>query len=116
VERLWNVFGDNLTAKQHSMGKVMLAELVYARMNMYLLQHDHLHDDDADLSSNNFKSIFEAVCDRDDQQEVQEAARCNAMGSIRWLSTQVKNPSGGIVAILHSRTTQEQHRSLFWRV
>jgi hypothetical protein len=81
VEGLWNVFGVNLTAKRRSMKKGMLAELVYARMNMHLLPHDQLPDDATDLSSCNFESLFEAVCDWDDQQEVEEAARRNDIRS-----------------------------------
>ena len=37
VERLWNAFGDNLTAKRRSMKNSTLATLVYAKMNMHLL-------------------------------------------------------------------------------
>ena len=40
VERLWHVFGDNLTAKRRSMKDSTLAELVYERMNCHLLDKD----------------------------------------------------------------------------
>jgi hypothetical protein len=44
VERLWNAFGDNLTAKRRSMGNGRLAELVYCRMNMLLVPNEYLSD------------------------------------------------------------------------
>jgi hypothetical protein len=36
-EPLWNAFGDNLTAKRRSMETEKLATIVYAKMNMFLL-------------------------------------------------------------------------------
>jgi hypothetical protein len=73
VERLWNVFGENLTVKRRSIGKGMLAELVYARMNMHLLPHDQLRDVAGGLEFGCFESLFEAACDLDEQHAVCEA-------------------------------------------
>lgn len=37
VERLWNVFGDNLTAKRRCLKNSSLGQLMYARMTMVVL-------------------------------------------------------------------------------
>ena len=37
VERLWNAFGDNLTGKRRSMKNSSMAEMVYAKMNIHLI-------------------------------------------------------------------------------
>jgi hypothetical protein len=55
------------------MGKGVLADLVYARMNMHLLPHDQLRDVAGGLESCCFESLFEAACDLDEQQAVCEA-------------------------------------------
>ena len=69
VERLWNVFGDNLTSKRRCMSRGMLANLVYARMNMHMLPNDWLPFDTQDVGSL-FKSLFDSAEELDDQAEV----------------------------------------------
>jgi hypothetical protein len=39
VERLWNAFGDNLTAKRRSFKNTTLAEVVYVKMNVKLITY-----------------------------------------------------------------------------
>ena len=66
VERLWNVFGDNLTSKRRCISKGMLANLVYARMNMHMLPNDWLPFDTQVVGSL-FKSLFDSAEELDDQ-------------------------------------------------
>jgi hypothetical protein len=78
VERLWNAFGDNLTAKRRSMGSGRLAELVYCRMNMDLVPNDFLPVSDGtesghEMLSAQLASVFEAVGDIDEHEEAQRA-------------------------------------------
>lgn len=51
VERIWNVYGDNFTAKRHT-------KAVYACMNMHLLPSDHVP---ADMTREDgvFNALFE---------------------------------------------------------
>jgi hypothetical protein len=79
VERLWNVFGDVCTKKRRSMGKGRVAQLVHARMNMHLLPHDKLPELGFMVDSNAaFNSVFEAVAQIDDEEEVAAAAAVRA--------------------------------------
>jgi hypothetical protein len=87
VERLWNAFGDNLTAKRRSMSSGRLAELVFCRMNMKLVPNDLLQESEAisghEMNSAQLASVFEAVADIDEQEETHRAAlTLRAVGNV----------------------------------
>jgi hypothetical protein len=71
VERVWNVFGDNLSVKRRCMGKGMLVDLVYARMNMHLLPHDSLGE--LQQKDEQFLKMFETAAEIDEQEEAAAA-------------------------------------------
>jgi hypothetical protein len=75
VELLWNVFGDNLTAKRRSMGNGRLAELVYCHMNMRLVPSKYLSEiDGEEFEQDLMASMFDVVATIDEQEEVEKAA------------------------------------------
>jgi hypothetical protein len=76
VERLWNAFGDNLTAKRRSMKNSTLSELVYAKMNVDLLDTgDGKQLTDIPL----FESVLDfvdAVIEEEDAEQLGSGADC----------------------------------------
>ena len=84
VERIWNGFGDTITAKRRSMKDSMLSTLVYARTNAGLLANDFLPEDLEALESTEcFMSLFDAVVELDDQLDAQAAAAARkAVGEV----------------------------------
>jgi hypothetical protein len=61
VERLWNSFGDNLTAKMRSILNETLQMLVYTKMNHGVLKHDAVDLGSVDVKDYGFQSILEFV-------------------------------------------------------
>jgi hypothetical protein len=51
VERLWNVFGDNLTAKRRSVENKNLCKLVYVTMNAHFVPNSLLPEIDNEVAS-----------------------------------------------------------------
>jgi hypothetical protein len=70
VERLWNAFGDNLTAKRRSMKNETLATVVYAKMNMFLLDCSQTQQAQ-DLLNSSFEDVLEFVDSVIDEELVQ---------------------------------------------
>jgi hypothetical protein len=60
VERLWNSFGDNLTAKRRSLLNETLQMFVYTKMNHWLLQLDGV-DASIEQQEYSFQSVLEFV-------------------------------------------------------
>jgi hypothetical protein len=70
VERLWNAFGDNLTAKRRSMKNETLATVVHAKMNMFLLDCSQSQQAQEVLNSS-FEDVLEFVDSMIDEELVQ---------------------------------------------
>jgi hypothetical protein len=81
VERLWNSFGDNLTAKRRSILNETLQMLVYTKMNHGVLKHDGVDLGSVDVKDYGFQSILEFV-DELIEEELWEVQRVmwGAMG------------------------------------
>ena len=61
VERLWNSFGDNLTAKRRSLLNETLQMLVYTKLNHFVLQWDDVDCSKIRDAHYQFQSILEFV-------------------------------------------------------
>lgn len=70
VERLWNAFGDNLTAKRRSLKNETLATVVYAKMNMFLLDSSQ-NQQAQELLDSSFEDVLEFVDSMIDEDLVQ---------------------------------------------
>jgi hypothetical protein len=70
VEQLWNAFGDNLTAKRRSLKNETLATVVYAKMNMFLLDSSQ-NQQAQELPDSSFEEVLEFVDSMIDEDLVQ---------------------------------------------
>jgi hypothetical protein len=68
VERLWNSFGDNLTAKRRSMLSDTLQLLVYAKMNHHVLKYDGVEFGGVDTTEYEFQTILEFIDEQIDNE------------------------------------------------
>jgi hypothetical protein len=64
VERLWNAFGDNLTAKRRSLKNSTLAQLVYAKMNICLLDSS-IHEQNVPAEFGNVLEFIDTVIEQE---------------------------------------------------
>jgi hypothetical protein len=60
VERLWNAFGDNLTAKRRSLKNSTLAEVVYVKMNISLIPNG-VEQPQEEYGASGFDSVLDFV-------------------------------------------------------
>jgi hypothetical protein len=70
VERLWNAFVDNLTAKRRLMKNETLATVVYAKMNMFLLDCSQSQQAQ-DIVNSSFEDVLEFVDSMNHEELVQ---------------------------------------------
>jgi hypothetical protein len=80
VERVRNLFGDNLSSKRECMHKGSLAQLLHARVNMQLVPCDQPTGMDLsqmpDMESM-FVKVFDVVAESDEQEEAAEVAKAS---------------------------------------